>query len=837
MKLVAHVVRRTLTRNRSRALLTAALTFALTAIVTAGFVFLNALTPSTEQIHDSTLRGADVGFSYGSLPDDGVAAVRLESLRALLTERYGSDTRISEGLQAVGIDVGVKGGTAIAANLWELDSDKLDLASADRLVTGAFPNRACDGAVSQDLASRLGVGVGDVISVALSDQLIRVTGVYEPRLSHSGQSLLVAPGTWERCISEAPGGASATAFLTAWVSIPPTSSRTFESDFTPRPSDGVLPVAEYIDPDVAITAVSTTDDGWDPFWVQRPIAFTLPVLSLMAIAVTAQIAIRMRRETHLMGSLQALGFQNARVVSIVLLSSLLPIAAGAAAGFAVGLGVAVALQGVAAAFAGRDVTTNPLPVDAIISGVMVFMVVCTIGLGLSAWGFARKGDLARSSVHFVERMPPPRASRAFTVAFYILLAAAVGCWLLLPPDDVFGLIRGALVCAALIASVPLMIQWLAVRADPRCPIRWLGARVARSQPGRMATIAAAVAVGLATPLAMQMLQSTYAADAELAYQPSIPAGQVVVLLQSPLDSGSIQRLTDAAGVDPVVQSRVVSSSGGDVFAAPAGVDEAQAQITVVDNPDEAAVTLGWSMPDDAWEAINAGDALWINDASQPRNIQLVAYDNAGAPEILGEIPAVSLTQSEMVPSTATHDGGVIITSETASRLQLDLEPFWLRFPDAAPRSEEIVSAAAGVGIASSDVRVDTGPEASSPPLSYSVALVMALVLVGCVVFIVIISSGKEDRRTTGVLISLGADRDLVRNLYLYLSALALVVGVLVGLISAFAVFTAEYVYVGYSTISVPWLEVLVTLGAVLLVGAAAAITGALTQAPARSTQS
>lgn len=839
MTVVTEIVRRSLSRSPGRAALTALLTMALTAIATSGFVFMSALTPSAEQVQGSTLLGADLQLSYGLATDDEAAlTARRENARAVLVDRYGADVRVSDGVQAVDVDVravdasGASSARSVAATVWEWDAGVLDTDKGYRLVAGDFPTTSCTAAVSSELAREQGVAVGDSLSIALASRPVRVVGLFQPRLSHASRSVIVGPGTWAECVADGPGVDSATAFATGWVFIPPASHARLEEDLVPREGDEVMPISEYLGEDVSISAVGTDDDGWDPFWVRRPTDFTIPILALMALAVTAQVAVRMRRDAHLMGSLQALGFRSVQVVAVVVLNALLPISGGAIIGFGLGLGAAVPTQSALASLAGRDPPTSPLPIGAIAWAVAVFVVVCAVGVACSAFLFARKEGLAASSVHFVERAPAPRGTRVARIIFICLLGAVVASWVLLPTNDIYGLVRGALTCAALIAAVPLVDAWLVQRSRPDSPVRWLGARIARAQPGRMITVSAAVAVGLATPLAMLMLQSTYAAEAAAAYRPSFPDGQVVVLLQNPMDHAALQSLVAAAGIDPVVQPRAATAEGNDVFAVPGGSvngGSAQAEVTVVDDRRDAAVILGWEMPDAAWETISNGAALWIFDKSMPTQVKFVSYDAAGAMHTLGTLDASGLGKT--VPSTATHNGGVVVSRASVARLGLRADPFWVRFPEATDKYDRIVEAAAQVGIAGSDVRREEGPFVSTPPVSYSVALAMALVLVGAVVYIVIATAGREDRRTSGILLALGADTGRVRQVRLYVSGLALLAGAVVGLVSAFAIFVAEFVHAGVERLAMPWTEAAGTVAAVLAVGAVAAGVGVLTQSP------
>lgn len=843
MRAVWFIAWRMVARMRSRTVFAALLALAVIAVSSAALVLFEGITTSSAQNAAASLMSADLSIDYGTLPAAGDANSKaLSAVRQTLTKRYGSATRFSDEIFASGVDVrragrsGATAGTAATAagagtvNLTEFDSAALDAGTAYDLVTGRFPKAACQADVSAPLVRQLGVGVGDPLSIALSTAPVTVVGVVQSKVSHSSSEILVAPGTWSSCIAGAPGVSGIPSIaLQEMVTVPASAQAKFTADFSGSGGGGDQSAieGELSKAGASVSASRAVYAAFQPFWLEHPIDFSAPVLALLAAAALGQIAVRMRRDAHLIGSLQALGVRGVRAAGIATLAYLIPTVCGAIVGLAIGIPAAIVATPWFSDLADHDPSTNPVPLAAILGGAGVFVAISAVGTVAIAFAFTRRESLAAESIHFSERVIVPRSPRAASIVAVVLFCLVMTSWLLLPGAGAFGLVRAALLCALLVALAPLASHLLRRWISP-CPLLpWLAVRMAHAEVGRVIGIVSVVGFGLAAPLGLLMLQSSYVAEAYANYTPSIPSKQVIVMARSPISASAMQKLRDAAGVAPAVQPLAESPQGSEAYAAPAdaATDDPlrRAQITVVTGRAEAAVVLGWKMPDADWAAVSSGSALWIHESARPARVTVVAGGADSTTVDLGELPAVTSTGNP--PATALHDGGAVITEQTAQKLGLKLQPLWIRFPHSAAAFDTISATAAQLGVASSDVLEDEGPYVPPAPVSYDIALTAAALLVGIGVFLVIAPTGRESRGTNGTLLSIGVRRKTVVLAHSAVSLSALLTGLVIGIAAGLGVFLAQFVVVGAGRLVVPWPQIGLAAGTVLVIGAAAAAVG------------
>lgn len=836
MRVVWFIAWRMVVRMRSRTVFAALLALAVVAVSSAALVLFEGITTSSAQNAAATLMSADLSIDYGTLPAAGDANSRaLSAVRQTLTNRYGSATRFSDEIRAIGVDVrragtaGTAGSSAGAGtvNLTEFDAAALDGATAYDLMTGRFPRAACQADVSAPLARQLGVGVGDSLSVALSTAPVTVVGVVQSKVSHSSGEVLVAPGTWSNCIADAPGVSGIPSItLQEMVTVPAGARAQFTADFS-RSASGSTIERELSAAGASVSASRAVYSAFEPFWLEHPIDFSAPVLALLAAAALGQIAVRMRRDAHLIGSLQALGVRGVRAAGIATLAYLIPTVCGAIVGLAVGIPAAIAATPWLSDLADHDPSANPVPLAAVLGGAGVFAAISAVGTAAIAFAFMRRESLAAESIHFSERMIVPRSPRAASTVAVVLFCLVLMSWLLLPGAGAFGLVRAALLCALLVALTPLASHLLRWRISPRPLLPWLVVRMAHAEAGRVIGIVSVVGFGLAAPLGLLMLQSSYAAEAYASYTPSIPNKQVIVMARSPISAIAMQKLQDAAGVAPVVQPLAESPQGSEAYAAPADAatddPSGRAQITVVTDRAEAAVVLGWKMPDADWAAVAGGSALWIHDSARPDQVTVFA-DGADSTTVdLGELPAAASTGSP--PPTALHDGGAVITEQTAQKLGLKLQPLWIRFPHSTSAFDAISATAAQLGVTSSDVLEDEGPYVPPAPVSYDIALTAAALLVGIGVFLVIAPTGRESRGTNGTLLSIGVRRKTVVLAHSAVSLSALLAGLVIGIAAGLGVFLAQFAVIGAGRLVIPWPQIELAAGTLLVIGAVSTVVG------------
>jgi len=832
MRSVVFLVRRLIVRERTRTVTALAVAASVIFLLTSALVVFNTIARSTEQ-KNASLLGSDVDLNTPLAPAHASAKATAFA-EDLFRTRYGADTRFAPSIQANGIEVSTPasltagspdgGATADAvsdARFGEFDMHRLDPSIAYDLVGGRYPTAAGEVTVSPSIADRLHVGVGSEISVALSRHPLKVVGLARPRSVHSTPLVLAATGTWARDIAGAPGVVSLRWLgRDLFVTIPARARELLRRDFAAGLDDA--PYAHRLeDHAVAIGAArAAPGHGFRTFWVKHTVAFTLPIVALLAAIVVGQSLLRLRRDVHLIGSLQALGFTRHQTTAVLSLASLVPALVGTAIGLLLGLGLTLPWRVQIAALADTDPSSNPTPWRAILLGIAFFILLTAAGIAVLTARAARREALAAESVQFAERLVVQRSIAPLAGVGIALALAAAAWWVLKPPNGNSGLIRAALLCATLVALVPLLLVGVGRRIPPRYLTGWLAVRMTRSEIARMVGIVGIAGFGLGAPLGLVMLQSSYTATALATYRPSIPAGQVVVWTRHPLGEAGGRALDAAAGSSGIVQP-TLGSLEDDVWASPnAGgrwLPLFPSPVTIVTDRRVAGVDLGWDMPDKDWRAIVQGKVLWLDPETRPRRgtVTFATYGAGDHPHVLGHAAAV-LT-SGTPSSTAFNEGGAVMSQALATRLGLHESPAWRRYPDAVDHLAAITKAATVAGIVTGDVRVDPGPDIAPVPMSFKAGLLVGLLLVAMGVFLIIAPSGREIRATNRTLHTLGYSQGAIRRLHLITTLTPLLLGVAIGVVAGLGVFLADFLKAA-GVAQIPWAQIGMATGAILLVG-------------------
>lgn len=827
------VARRLIFRERTRTLALFAVAAGVIFLLTAGLVSFNTIAASAEQKNAGFL-SADLELTVGVLPGHASQTAKAQSFAEdLLRARYGSATQFDTMIQAVGMesspgpgsDAGAGAGTAVVTYA-EFDTRRLDPNIAYDLLSGRYPKRSGEVALAPSVADQLHASIGSTVSLALSRRPVTVVGIARVREVHSTALVLAAPGTWASNISGAAGVSSTPAiFRQLYVAVPAVGQRILAQDFSAG-ADSVPYAADLQRHSISISGSRAEPiRGFRTFWVKNTVPFTVPTVAMLAAIVIGQCLLRLRRDLHLVGSLQALGFSRHQTTSVLAVSNLVPTFGGTAAGLLLGLLATLPWRAAIAGLADTDPSTDPTPWLAIIVGVAIFIAVSTAGIAVLSAQAAGQKALAVQSVQFVERQVVQRSLAPLYGVAIVLALVTAAWWLLKPGDGDSGLIRAALFCATLVAVVPLAMVAAGRLLRPTWLAGWIATRIVRSEIARVVGIVAVAGFGLSAPLGLVMLQSSYTATATASYHPSIPADQVVVLTQRPLDAAAGNALDRAAGEPGIVQTQIQTNGGDEVWASPNPQGRfgplAPMQITVVANQADAAVDLGWQIPERDWRAVASGKVLWLDHESAPksRTVTFASYDGQGRPHPLATASAA--VTSGVPTSTALHDGGAVISEAAATRIGLNQVPFWRRYPGADNRLNEIVRTASVVGIASTDVRTDPGPAIVAAPMSFKTALVLGLVLVGVGIFLVLAPAGRESRATSRTLHAIGLSPRLVRRLHLLTNLTALLLGCAVGVVAGLGVFLANFLTSSTDVANVPWSHVGLATGGVLLVGVSA----------------
>lgn len=820
------IARRQLTRRPAKTVTAGAVGFAAMLVVTAALMVLTAITPSAEQLRVQGVLDADAVLNTGYAEDATSSAAALEATRDAFTAQYGDRVLVSPAILALDLAVSAGSGTdavrRTTVQYLELDAQRLDIDASSVLLRGGWPSDAAEIAVSQTAADTLQIAPGGRISLALGQEEATVVGVYRENLAHDALSVVAAPGTWRELVADAPAAATVTALERAYVRVDGSDRGRFLSDtagFDNTSPLGMLPGFEGLEErGVTISVWGAAAPELRTFWERNTTVFTIPAVALLALLVGVYQAVRLRRDIALSVSLSALGLRRRQVAAINATVHAVPAALGIVAGGAVGFGLGMASLGVVSTIVASDVSTSPMPGDVIVgSGVALLALTAAIS-AVVGWRAARDAEGAAETAGFTAPLPVPvEHTRMPLAVMAVSTAGAVAAAIIAPRGGVGGLLITACVAVGLLALVPIGVDAVA-RLPARRRVVWLSSRFARAQRVRTVALAALIAIGVAVPLGMTLLNASFEQRARDGDRPRVPPGQVAVLTPpagAELVAADIARLEEAAGGAAVA---TYEPDPDDVFrtgyVAIGGLD--QSELTIVNDRAQAVIALGWAMTDADWQQLEAGRALWLSEIPAPSDpLAVVAMQTENSDWVPTGSAVVPVAPLESPPGSALAWGPAVITADTANSLGLDVRVAGLRFPGADARYGAIVEAAAQIGVPGDLVRRYT-PPGGEPPFSFTAALSAVAALVAAGVVLVVWTGVREDRIFDATASALGTRaREIAAVHALTIGAVA-VAGAIVGLIAGVGVALAELTDLRSGiALALPWGDIALVMGGAL----------------------
>ncbi len=847
------VSRKALTVEWRRMIGLFALSSLFVLLLTAGIVSVNAINPQASAI---LVGSGDLTLSTPATSEDPAI---LAQARTLVQKRYGAETKAEWSVLAN--DLTVVSASAVGnVNYRERDNSLLPLEDELRLLDGTWPSVAGEVIVTKPLAEKMDIDVGDTVTLALGDVPLTVTGIAITRLTHSSEVIHGAPGTWSKIANSATNLNGGVVIFNIEVFVPPESQALILKDAKSsigKPAyDADSLDTDEANPDESALETALSEAGFHissylaiapdprPFWVQNASVVTWPALTLVVILVTAQLAVRLRKDRGLAGTLAALGMSRSGIITLLTLLTAVPTTLGAVAGGAIGVVAGGAAIPAVADAADMDPSGRPLPLTVVLTLVVVFVAASALAaLALTAW-FASRSLATDSSAKFADVSAGPK-SIAWPTSLgvtSILLAIAASSFLTGLDPKITPLIVAALVCLGLIGLIPLL---LATLSHIRVSALWLrlAIRLSAADRGRVIGIAAVVAFGLAAPLGLSIAETSRASYTAALYLPSTPYGQVNVVLDD-IDLSTAQResLDKAAGVVGTTTYSPQDKEGDGYYAVPAGTDLStelnSPLLGIVLVPDRAAADtiLGWSMSDADWAVLAEGGALDLatkqNGLRPPVSTEQIRYT---AVDITTDVyeggvntcyAAEGLTlhpASELPNSSARGQGDFVLTTAKAKQLGIIPVAHSLRFTDASTKLDAIVDAAAAIGIPPTRVTLDAGPS-NEAPTSYYVSLAASGALVLIVIPLLVSIGARENRGIHTQFLLLGTRRPTIQAAFVTSTMVSVISGAVIGLIAGIGVTTAWF-----GTQSVPiviaWNQVALILVAILLISVVVAYVG------------
>ncbi len=832
------VVWRALVRQPGRTVSAGAMGFFAALFVATALVLFAAINPSPDQTTAEANLNADAVFSYGMAGAGQDEAAALNALTEALHSRYGADTVVSTSVWANGVTIATatQGGSAMSRTTTqyrEYDTQVIDVASAKTLTTGTWPTSAGQVAVSQRLADDLSVAAGAEVHLAMTDRPVLVTGVYRPNLAYDLSEVVGESGTWQQNVGAIAPSSVEFVLNTASVLLPAHSRDVFVSDFgalrVGSPIGAVPGFQRAEDLGVDATSYAWGKPALRSFWVRNVTSFTIHAVILLIGLVTGQQLVRMRRDRAFVGALSALGFDRRALTGIGTTLSAVPLAVGAVVGAVGGSLLGLAIRRPVAALNNADVSTTP-PNAAVIAGMsLVIAGLCAVLSALVAWRAAYRSDVILESTAFSEpARPHPWLVRSSAAGAAALAVASLLVGLVVPGGTERDLMLTGLLCAALVALVPAILS-AACRVAPTRLVIWLGARLARAQPARVIGLTTVVAIGVAVPLGMSLLNASYVAATVAGDRPRVPVGQVAVVTpegRAQLDSASVAALEQAAG-SPAIETYEASNSSGTQRGFVTTSNDAPGSlgspVAIVSDRAHAEATLDWSMSDADWAALEAGSALWLSTDPMPAGPASVV-DIAGSSSTPTGKTLELVRPTETPSNPALAWGPVLITRSTAQAAGIPVRTSGYRFIDADSRYSAVVEAAAALEIPGGAVRHYTPPPALKTPVSFTTALVAVAVLVGAATFMLVMAGAREAATFDAAAHALGVDRRRIGRMHRLISLTVAGCGAVIGVLAAVGIALSNLGSMqGLVDLSLPWAQVALTLVLVLAISTGASM--------------
>jgi putative ABC transport system permease protein len=549
---VLRIARRDALRSRGRSALVVAMIALPVLGVTAVDVVARTFELSPEQYAERHMGRADAAFSdtgltaveqqgggYGS-----EAAARPEGepfdLASVLPpgSRSVSDTARDGAVSAAGVTT--------RAQLRELSYDDPVAVGMYEQVEGRAPERAGEIAMTTALAARLGIGVGEQVTLERGDRPHTLVGLVADASYRDARTVLLEPDAL-------PGGSAFSSRLLVdlpgelqWSHVQAANAEGVHVEPRHQPIPGAPPEPDYGEESGEAIAVVALVVG-------------MALLEVVLLAGPA-FAVGAKRSSRQLALLAATGAERRDVRRTVLGGGLVLGSAGALIGVAGGIGLAAA----AVPALGRFDTAIPGPFDVRPAEVAAIALLGVVTALLAAWLPARAAARQDVVAALTGRRGTVRSSRRLPVLG--LLLAVVGALIALQGarsrEVLLILLGSALAELGLVAATPALVG-LSGRLGPLLPVApRLALRDAARNRGRTAPAVSAILAAVAGSVAVGTFVASQDARDREGYTPSAAHGSAVVSLYGDV----VERADEVVAVLerelPAAEVVVASAIGG-----------------------------------------------------------------------------------------------------------------------------------------------------------------------------------------------------------------------------------------------------------------------------------
>ncbi|MEU0834988.1 ABC transporter permease [Streptomyces sp. NPDC005969] len=541
------IARRDAMRAKGRSALVVAMIAVPVLGVTALDVTYRSMTPTTTEALTSEIGSADALFRdqmigpIEQLPDAGTYMGVDDAHPAGKGDPVDVRTAFPQGSRAVSIQ---SVPASVTTRFGVTNTEVVEIRTSDRmvrgkidLVRGAYPHGRGEMAATEPFLKATGLHVGSTTTVRNSGRKYTITGVVERPSELKTQALYADPGAviapWKNRADHDKKVLPPNAGSMDWLVKGPAGVGVTWPHIMEANKKGLLVTSRQVvldpppDSEVPLAARNPgiTDTASEELSTALVTVIAMAVLEIVLLAGPA-FAVGARRSRRQLGLLGTCGGDRRHVRAVVLGGGLVLGGIGAVTGVVVGLGLTTALQPMIEDWAGQRFGPLSMP-------PLELLLISVIGLitGLLA-ALAPAIVASRQSVleSLTGRRGVRRSSRLLPILGACVLASGAAIALYGGTSGNSALVAGGSIIAelGLLACIPVIVGFLG-RLGRMLPLSpRMALRDAARNRGRTAPAVAAVMAAVAGSVAIATNMSSYMAEAEYNYVPSLTKGTIIV---------------------------------------------------------------------------------------------------------------------------------------------------------------------------------------------------------------------------------------------------------------------------------------------------------------------
>ncbi|MFJ7271982.1 FtsX-like permease family protein [Streptomyces sp. NPDC099050] len=689
--------------------------------------------------------------------------------------------------------------------------------SAVRILSGTLPTAVGEVAITENLAARQKLALGDVMASRWSPATARITGIIQNPQGYLGQMIVAAPGQsalWKDAQHADEYGTQASWLLAT-------------SD--PGQLSTVLGAAG----DAGVLIRTRADIQASRSMLERePGIIMIPGVLLVSVGAAAAFSIRMRRLQQEFALLSAVGLDSRWVLATCRIAGLTAAVWGATVGYLTGTTLSILVRPLLVSVVDKDLAPLTVPWQRGLA-LLVVSAVCAV---VAVWWPTR---LSQRKPVKRQIEAPTRYSLSWRLAvgsvFGGLAAAALATSVLLTSRSTSSLLATAGTAGLfliLLSSVPASLRLLAHLATPATATLRIALRNLAREPRRPV---AAVAIGIfavASTTATMVILASGAQDEKTSYVGPRHLGQIEVILRhteavTPISQALAAEFGPSTTVVPVKDVTAAPAQTTPTAASPlsappwqikvngprisigsSGMEYGDRPLGAVDTPEEFRAVTGRAPTDTEWRVIDKDGLLVLHPAYQQDGLATVAIPGADPAQPEQQVRVNRIALAAETDATTLGRVGALMASRTAQKLGATVTTNSIMVtPGGIPPAETTARLARvlePLGVPITDVRIERGPSGMVPTKWY---LVLSLGSVAAAISIILAlsASAQELRPDLRRLFEMGFPPTARRRIIAWQSITIALLSTICGVIAGLAISTSRLVPYDIE-VAVPWTQ-------------------------------